>query len=397
MDSIEINGKTPIQTVVFPFPLVLQRKVFPAYYPPNSRPIMNKTAAALLFSFFACTAAHARLEPSFHLETAAWNATDIVVVEGGDEIDDAFLVAEMLQGELKVGDEVVVPELAEFRDKAARRIWLWKEGAEPQYVSGDRMILFLTRDEPETSADEVKWLSSMLTGSYRHAMKLSVVWVEGKKAYAIQQKQNPGPAAIFELPQGSAGVAAEIKRLVSLKKKLAAATATEAASERADLLAEFAVGKDYFARHEAFAALQNCEAAAESALLKIIDNPKHAAFHGDAIDCLGHALKDNATPILINLLKEETEFWRNRGPDLSVGWWNGQDLKWPEVKELRDQFRRLSAALRVMAKHPQPEYAKPVAELRDFWRTLPQLEDPSGLNQISHEADAVLNQIKSKS
>jgi hypothetical protein len=33
-------------------------------------------------------------------------------------------------------------------------------------------------------------------------------------------------------------------------------------------------------------------------------------------------------------------------------------------------------------------------QLRDFWRSLPQLDDPSGLNQIAEECDKLIGQLQ---
>lgn len=356
---------------------------------------MKFFSLALLIGLALPSSAFARIELTFSLETCVWHATDIVVVEAGGEIDDHFLVAKTLLGELKIGEEIVVPELGAFRDKTARQIHTIVEGEEPRFVTGKRMILFLQKDSPEESSAEVKWQSANLLGRHRLPMQLSVAWIEDKQAFAINQTGLHERAGITSWQGGTAALFAEANKLIDQKAKFLKAESIEDATAKANAMFEFSIGDNYFVRRAAFEDLAECGPAAKPVLMKILANEKFARFHGDAISCLGKALDDKAAPLLVDILKTETAFWKKRAPDLSVGWWNGKDLNWGEVNKLRDRYGRLSASLRSMAENPQPQFVMPVTELRDFWRSLPQLEDKSGLNQISEEANEVLKMLRS--
>jgi hypothetical protein len=64
------------------------------------------------------------------------------------------------------------------------------------------------------------------------------------------------------------------------------------------------------------------------------------------------------------------------------------------VDRLRDRYGLVLWALRGLAEVRCAESKKVVTEFRDFWRSLPQLEDKSGLNEMSQECDRVLAGLK---
>src|SRR5215470_749412 len=93
------------------------------------------------------------IRPSFSPEASGWRATDIVVVTEGGEIDGVLKILETWKGDLKPGQTIIVPELAEFRTDEARSVdksWDSNPKKELRYVTGQRMILFL-RDSRKIS------------------------------------------------------------------------------------------------------------------------------------------------------------------------------------------------------------------------------------------------------
>src|SRR5262245_53018718 len=94
-----------------------------------------------------------REEPAFHIETAAWNATHIVLASEGEEIDGRLKVRESWKGDLQPGDTIDVPELKMFQPDEARKIdrrftfTTERPEALAKTVTGDRMVLFLVRGE----------------------------------------------------------------------------------------------------------------------------------------------------------------------------------------------------------------------------------------------------------
>lgn len=122
-----------------------------------------KIFITLLFLLTVSSAASAGIRPSFDPEGCSWRATDIVVVTEGSQIDGNLKVRETWKGDLKPGQMISVPELASFKEQAARLIyssaWYDKDyDGKPRYVSGERLILFLrdANKRDDDSDDDAK-------------------------------------------------------------------------------------------------------------------------------------------------------------------------------------------------------------------------------------------------
>jgi hypothetical protein len=59
-----------------------------------------------------------------------------------------------------------------------------------------------------------------------------------------------------------------------------------------------------------------------------------------------------------------------------------------------NHYTRVLAAIRVLNGLKYGDSKTAIIQLRDFWRSLPQLEDKSGLNQMSEECDGLLKAIQ---
>jgi hypothetical protein len=57
---------------------------------------------------------------------------------------------------------------------------------------------------------------------------------------------------------------------------------------------------------------------------------------------------------------------------------------------------KLIAALAVLRELKYRDSQTAVTELRDFWKSLPQLEDRSGLNQMSERCDGMLKEFQER-
>lgn len=92
---------------------------------------------SILFLLAVSSAVVAGIRPSFSPEGCSWRASDIVVVTEGSQIDGKFQVLETWKGDLKPGETISVPELAQFKEKDARLIFPKSQTDKPQYVSGE--------------------------------------------------------------------------------------------------------------------------------------------------------------------------------------------------------------------------------------------------------------------
>ena len=95
---------------------------------------------------------------------------------------------------------------------------------------------------------------------------------------------------------------------------------------------------------------------------------------------------------LTQIVRDELEFWKATGPRLKQGWWD--EIDQPETEGLRNRYGRVYTALYSLRKLGFSGCKDIVIEFRDFWRSLPQLDDKSGLNQIGDECDKILNTLK---
>jgi len=106
------------------------------------------------------------------------------------------------------------------------------------------------------------------------------------------------------------------------------------------------------------------------------------------------------------MLSADLAFWKEFAPSLKNGWWNGEGITatngyWKGDKEAEQKLERLGNRygrtlhiLYALQKIRCPECVEPVTKFRDFWRSLSQLEDRSGLTQMSEACDRVLKPLK---
>ena len=83
------------------------------------------------------------------------------------------------------------------------------------------------------------------------------------------------------------------------------------------------------------------------------------------------------------ILLDERAYWKSVGPTLKTGWWNADPAD--RRRLLRNRYDLLDTGLRVLAKLSYQPSREVVTPIRDFWSSLPQLNDKSGLNQIIDE------------
>lgn len=330
----------------------------------------------------------AGIMPSFSLEESGWHATNVMVVTEGDKIDGEFTVLESWKGKLKAGESISVPSLAAFEPQQARSIsytFTLRKPPAPEYVTGSRMVLFLKR----SGAAPNTWQP---VNRYND-MKVSVVWVEEGKAYSFQQPINPGRSVIC--PSGSEeDLKAYLNRILQVQTALTTAAAITDPARRAKALQPFTASKHYYARESAFTELSRCGKAALPVLRALLKDQELAYRHGQVIEVLAKAGGVGVGGELTAIVEAETVFWSQAAPKLKKGWWNGTGLKGLEAEHLRTRYSRVLSALRALEQIRYKGCEKPVILFRDFWRSLPQLEDKSGLDQMSEACDSVLHALR---
>lgn len=138
--------------------------------------LMNFLAALLCFS--PAIAFSART-PSFDLEWQLKESQAVVLATEGDVIDGKLTVLSTYRGNLKPGDEIHLPLLAEFNNPARRVVHPQRSKIagvkKPTHakVSGRLMVLFLTMKEGK--------VAPLIEPNYFH----NICWIEGECVYAM--------------------------------------------------------------------------------------------------------------------------------------------------------------------------------------------------------------------
>ena len=114
-------------------------------------------------------------------------------------------------------------------------------------------------------------------------------------------------------------------------------------------------------------------------------------LHGEVVKSLAKAGGNLVAEELTQLVRDEMSFWKATAPKLKRGWWN--QLEQPERETLRDRYSIVYEGLLALKELTYPGCKEAVTEFRDFWRSLPQLEDDRGLDQMSRECDEILRKL----
>ena len=360
---------------------------------------MKIRVASLIVVLLIVPRTYAGIRPSFNLDYCAWNATHIVVATEGNEIDGILTVLESWKGDLRPGEVISIPGLDSFKSPSSRELKKGffgdKSHDPPKYVSGSRIILFLKKKEqsaaiaPPASRDvpvERQWEPASGEG-----ITWSVVWLEDEQPFAFIQIMNPGPSLLTSYGGSEQKIRERAFAVMRIRQELSEAVAIKDQPRRAEALESFTLSDLYYARDLAFAELQKCGPGALPVLRKMLKDPTLLNLHGEVIKALTAVGGKKVADELTAIVKDELEFWRATGPRLSNEWWNGGDDT--EREMLRNRYSKVLEALYSLRKLRTVGCKEIVIEFRDFWRSLPQLENKSGLAQMSEACDKILREL----
>ncbi|MBI5096010.1 MAG: hypothetical protein HZB26_26685 [Candidatus Hydrogenedentes bacterium] len=164
--------------------------------------------------------AYGSVLPQFFFEASVHKATHVVLASEGEKLDGILNVIECWKGDLRPGDVIEIPELAEFSSKELRTISREAEVPQREAVTGNRMILFLVKslDWADDRSDKLrtKWLPAnshtRLPPANAYApsprdrfeeMRISVAWLEDGRAYVFAQVSSPGPLVLTNTGLGN--------------------------------------------------------------------------------------------------------------------------------------------------------------------------------------------------
>lgn len=321
--------------------------------------------------------ATAEIVPTFMLEQCTWHSTQIVVVTEGDKIDGELEVLESWKGELKKGERLSIPELAELAPEEKRVI---NDGPEqegvkrPTHVTCARMVLFLKKDREkgeEGKPDKVVWRP---TSIWRH-MKVSGVWVEGGRVYAVEQRYTRA-SELCSISASEKEFRAQVDAILKIQTDLYKALSQSDSAKLSDGMLPLLKTDSWYVRRMIVETSARAGTTALPALRKVMrDDKLEPMDRVNALMALAEAGGAAVGPELTDLLKEELAFWKKVAPGLKKGWSNATGENWQEERRLVTRLGWTLDVLRAV-KQARPLICKDsVIALRDFWRSLPQLAE----------------------
>lgn len=343
----------------------------------------------------------AGIRPSFDPEHAAWNASDIIVVSATPR-GGVFTVLETLKGKLEPGTEINIPELAPKRN--AKPISKYSFDAVgyretdlnvrvPKQVTGTRMLLFLSRlykSEENGAAAGMRWWPA----SGGDDVKSSTVWIDAGRAYCFIQKMNPGASGLSRCWMDEAKLRARLLEVINTQRKLFDLTIQNDMRLRAEALSQYIksdlhrdrADRIWEARDFALGELAKCGPAGLPIIREMLNDETLLTASADFVDAFVEV--GGTGPELTAMLRRELEFWKSIGPTLTPGWWNDcSNDNCTDDSRLRNRYTQTLHMVSGLRRMRFVGGIQAASELRDFWRSLPQLDQHGALDQMARECD----------
>lgn len=349
----------------------------------------------------------AGIRPSFDLDPCSWNATHIALVQTTAN-EGVFSVVESWKGDLKPGESLELPELKPNKNAVPISSYPKPVGFDledrmgiteqiPRQPVGSQMILFLKEQKVSGAGAPAKWGPASAWGG----MKVSVLWIDGGKAFCFQQWENPGPSALSQCgrwPLRSSDAAlftARIQEVLQAQRDLTETLELKDVGVRAERLGRIALDDVYPAQKEAIDALGKAGTVALPEILQVMDKPPGRFYDGDAlIRVFVEAAGKDSGRQLHARLQQDVIYWETVGPTLTQGWL-GQLI---EVgSPLFVKFNETSLLVRELDKEHYAPAAQTAAELRDFWASQPLLYDPKWGERDLRNGGTALEMIRAES
>lgn len=344
----------------------------------------------------------AAIRPSFWLDYSVWHATNILAVRATPR-DGDFEVYESWKGNVLPGEHVAVPGLkplshgvpissypkpsSSFGDFTGPSLEI------PRQPPGSVMILFLKRTkisvglpiktEPSPPHD---WEPA----SSFDDLKTSAVWIEEGQVYGFRQVMNPGPSVLTALGKSVSKLRERVAEIIRIQRDVEDALTVQDGDARAIRLKRHVHSDAVPAKQVALSELGRCGASALPIIRGMLDDAAFANETAEIVKAYVAAGGEMLGADLDARLRTELNFWRATGSGLVLGWWN----QTPIPGALRSRYSLTLQLVLALQQIRYPQALLTARELRDFWRSLPQLNDPSGLNQMAEECDKLITHLR---
>lgn len=359
----------------------------------------------------------------FNLDSQAWLAKDIVIVNEGKEIDGKVTVEAVLYGSKKVGDELEFPDLAELADPEKRILSSSTgmlgirpfgvlnpdlpidsiERKEPRKFEGRRMILFLGGGGAEIAPRAIP--PGILDSSPppppegdQHPIIRNVAWIaEGQVIGAYGRFDSPG-YEFQELRLSIEEARSQIGRITEARDRIRRCEEMADPKERAREVAPLLRSGLHRAVQTGFRILVDCGADAIPHLLAHLglNGTDEHYFLAEVMSQGGKAeAKDGSlaafAPVLLDLADRDIAAWKLIAPALAENWYN--EVENEERFVMQRRLDKTIMIVRSLAVAETPETRQKIAEIRDFCKSQPRLMEENGPNTLYRFCLAKLGEI----
>jgi hypothetical protein len=329
----------------------------------------------------------AGIMPSFRLENCALYATDIVVGTA-DAGGARFNVQETWRGNLAKGAIVDFPGLPLLT--AGDLFTDDPRAIGPIFNGGTiRVVLFLksVATQGDTSPSLVTWIGANRYG--QDDPKVSAVWIDHDKAYSFVQVINPGPSVLISLGETEALLEAESSVILAERDDLEKAERIADPLLRAKAIEPMVLSAYWNLRDQALVELGKCGKPALPILEGMLRDIRYE--HCDFTRPIAAAAGSDAGAEMTEIIREELLFWRRLGPKLPRNW--RFDTSSPLTESYGDRFMFLWSSVRILHELKYRPAADVLAQVRDFWASLPQLNDEDDPRGLIQECDTALHEF----
>jgi len=160
---------------------------------------------------------------------------------------------------------------------------------------------------------------------------------------------------------------------------------------RAEGLKPYVRSEVHEAQRLALNELGKCGPSALKTIRGMLEDPAFADEVSELIKAFVGAGGEAVGEELNSRLQRELEFWQATAPSLSQGWWN-QDPT-PHAP-LRERYVQTLELIRGLDRTHYVPALTAAMQLGELWRSLPQLNDSSGINQMAEECEELVAHLR---
>ena len=355
--------------------------------------LKNLRRGLVLFLLLLTVSASAGIRPSFGVDNVAWNS-DVIVVANALRTPGWFEVIETWKSDRVVpGEKIFLKQMVPFEAAGVKVVGCaYYDGpnCHPRSLSASRVVLFLKVSSAD--ADRFIGASSFWDAGSDQSMQASLAWIENDNVFAYQQPMNPGPSMLLPLGIKEEAFHTQVSEVVEKRKEVESNIHPDDPAGNAERLSVFL--RNDFSPAETFVLehLESYKVDALPTLEKLTLDDRVIHHHGELVKLIAKLHNPSGLAFLQDQLRRDVQYWKQTGPTLPTGWWNGPDKVDVATEVMRSRYMRLISTIEgLTASHDTASMAE-VKELRALWLAHPQLNDHSGLDQMVVECDRYLTQ-----